>query len=47
MLVNMDETRLTTIAQIGQFLVAGAVVQFTPIQDDEERREPSAQRPTA
>ncbi|MCW5321927.1 transposase [Verminephrobacter aporrectodeae subsp. tuberculatae] len=33
----MDETRLTTIAQIEQFLVASAVVQFTPSQNDEER----------
>ncbi|WP_265705558.1 hypothetical protein [Verminephrobacter aporrectodeae] len=37
MVVNMDETRLTTIAQIEQFLGASAVVQFTPSQDDEER----------
>ncbi|WP_138927786.1 hypothetical protein [Verminephrobacter aporrectodeae] len=37
MVVNMGETRLTTIAQIEQFLVASAVVQFTPSQDDEER----------
>ncbi|MCW5220219.1 hypothetical protein D8B23_19920 [Verminephrobacter aporrectodeae subsp. tuberculatae] len=33
----MDETRLTTIAQIEQFLLASAVVHFTPSQDDEER----------
>ncbi|MCW8199378.1 hypothetical protein D8B23_13345 [Verminephrobacter aporrectodeae subsp. tuberculatae] len=36
MVVSMDETRLTTIAQIEQFLAASAVVQFTPSQDDEE-----------
>ncbi len=37
MVVHMDETRRTTIAQIEPFLVASAVVQFTPSQDDEER----------
>ncbi|MCW8167017.1 hypothetical protein D8B22_18980 [Verminephrobacter aporrectodeae subsp. tuberculatae] len=36
MVLNMDETRLTTIAQIEQFLLASAVVHFTPSQDDED-----------
>ena len=35
--VNMNETRLTTIAQIQEFLNACSVVAFTPSGDDVER----------
>ena len=35
--VNMNETRLTTIAQIQEFLNAYSVVAFSPSGDDVER----------
>jgi len=37
MVINMNETRLTTIAQIEEFLRANAVIEFLPWGDDAER----------
>ena len=33
----MDETRLTTMAQLEEFLSASSVIEFTPGEDDVER----------
>ena len=37
MVINMDETRLTTVAQLEEFLAASSVVQFNPEGGDGER----------
>ena len=37
MVINMDETRLTTVAQLEEFLTASSVVQFNPEGGDGER----------
>jgi hypothetical protein len=37
MVINMDDTRLTTIAQLEQFLSANAQVEFSPHGDDAQR----------
>jgi hypothetical protein len=37
MAIGMDETRLTTIAQLREFLSAYCAVQFTPEEDDNGR----------
>lgn len=37
MVINMNETRLTTIAHIEEFLCANAVLEFLPAGDDTER----------
>lgn len=37
MVINMDESRLTTIAQIEDFLSASASIEFKPDEDDCER----------
>jgi hypothetical protein len=37
MVINMNETRLTTILQIEEFLRANAAVDFLPSGDDAER----------
>jgi len=37
MVINMNETRLTSIAQIEEFLRANAVIEFLPGGDDAER----------
>ena len=39
MVINMDETRLCTIAQIEQFLSASAPIEFSAAGDDRARYE--------
>jgi hypothetical protein len=37
MMVNMNETRLTTIAKLEEFLFASSAIEFKPGGDDVER----------